>query len=91
MIGLNAKNVIQYIDLVSLGTVSMSICHPRESFRLAILKGISRVVMVHNHPSGNCEFSPEDTTLTKRFYDAGELLGIKVLDHIIISTTKRIK
>ena len=60
VIGLNIKNVIQYIDLVSLGTVSMTITHPREIFRLAILKGCYSIICCHNHPSQELTPSEED-------------------------------
>lgn len=83
-IGLNVKNVVQYVDLVTLGTLDCSLVHPREVFRLAIHRGISCLVLGHNHPSGDPYPSQEDITVTRKLQDGGNLLGIKVLDHVII-------
>ncbi len=60
--------------------------HPREAFSEVIKSNASSVIFVHNHPSGNTEPSEEDVKLTKQLMKAGELMGIKVLDHIIITT-----
>ena len=84
ILGLNTKNVIQYADLVSLGSLSSSIVHPRETFRLAVMKATASVIIGHNHPSGDTRPSQEDILLTKRLCQAGEVLGINVLDHVII-------
>jgi DNA repair protein RadC len=84
ILGLNTRNVIQYIDLVSLGTLGASLVHPREVFRFAIMKAISSLVMAHNHPSGDPEPSEEDLRITRRLIDAGRIVGIELLDHIII-------
>ena len=76
----------QEIDrhLVSIGTLTASLVHPREVYKPAILDSAAAVVFVHNHPSGDVTPSREDKALTKRLVDAGALLGIRVLDHIII-------
>ncbi len=84
ILGLNIKNVVQYADLVSLGSLSASIVHPRETFRLAVMKATAAIIVGHNHPSGDTKPSQEDILLTKRLCQAGEILGIKVLDHVII-------
>ncbi len=84
ILGLNTKNVIQYADLVSLGSLSASIVHPRETFRLAVMKATANIIIGHNHPSGDTQPSQEDILLTKRLSQAGEILGINVLDHVII-------
>jgi DNA repair protein RadC len=84
-IGLNIKNVVQYVELVSLGTLDASLVHPREVFRLAITKGVSAIVVGHNHPSGDVTPSKEDKEVTARLRACGELLGINVLDHVIIT------
>jgi DNA repair protein RadC len=86
ILGLNTKNVIQYADLVSLGSLSASIVHPRETFRLAVMKATAAIIVGHNHPSGDTKPSQEDILLTKRLCQAGEILGIKVLDHVIIGS-----
>jgi DNA repair protein RadC len=84
VVGLNNKNVIQYIDLVSIGTINEAIVHPREVFRYAITKAVSSILVAHNHPSGVTTPSKEDITTTKRLIDAGNILGITVLDHVIV-------
>ena len=84
VIGLNNKNVIQFIELVSLGTISETIVHPREVFRTLIIKSCSCFIVVHNHPSGDCTPSKEDQATTQRLVDSGILLGIPILDHVII-------
>jgi DNA repair protein RadC len=84
VIGLNTRCVIQYIDLTSLGTLNASLVHPREVFRFAIFKAVSSIILSHNHPSGDPEPSEDDLTLTKRLADAGRILGIELLDHIVI-------
>jgi len=84
VIGLNTRCVIQYIDLASLGTLNSSLVHPREVFRFAIFKAVSSIILSHNHPSGDPEPSEDDLSLTKRIADAGKILSIEVLDHIII-------
>jgi DNA repair protein RadC len=71
--------------IVSIGTVNASIAHPREVFEGAIKQAAVHIVLAHNHPSGNPQPSPEDITLTERLYHAGNLLGIPLLDHIIVT------
>jgi DNA repair protein RadC len=83
-IGTNVKLRIEYIDLVSLGTLSETVVHPREVFRYAIMKGVSSLILVHNHPSGDLTPSEQDEETTKKLKQAGEIIGIKVMDHIII-------
>jgi len=81
---LDTKNRIIGEEVVSVGTLNSSIIHPREVFSSAIKASASSVVIVHNHPSGECVPSEEDKEVTKMLCDAGEILGIKVLDHVII-------
>ncbi len=83
-IGLNTRNCIKYIELVSLGTVSASLVHPREVFRMAVMCAVSNVILVHNHPSGNPEPSEEDLRITCRLIDAGKIMGIEMIDHVVI-------
>jgi len=85
VVGLTTRNSIQYIDLASLGTLNASLVHPREVFRFAILRAVSSVILSHNHPSGDPEPSEDDITVTRRLVDAGRIIGIEVLDHIIIA------
>lgn len=84
VIGLSTRNAIQYIDLVSLGTLNASLVHPREVFRFSILKAVSSIILSHNHPSGDAEPSEEDMKITRRLVEAGKIIGIEVLDHIVI-------
>lgn len=84
VIGFNTRNNIKYIELVTLGLLDSSLAHPREVFRLAISQAVKRIVLVHNHPSGNLEPSKQDIGMTKQVYLAGEIIGIDLLDHIII-------
>ncbi|WP_055340043.1 DNA repair protein RadC [Paraclostridium sordellii] len=81
---LNTKNeIICDID-VSVGTLNMSLVHPREVFREAIKRNSNKIILMHNHPSGNIEPSNEDKNVTLRLIKCGELIGIEVIDHIII-------
>lgn len=81
---LNAKNEIIMTDDISTGSLMSAPAHPREVFSNALRRGAASVILVHNHPSGNPAPSREDHLLTERLVQAGELLGITVLDHIII-------
>ena len=81
---LNTKNEIIMVDNISIGSLNSSVVHPREVFSTAVRKSACSVIAVHNHPSGNPEPSQTDIDVTKRLVEAGELLGIKVLDHLII-------
>lgn len=87
VMGVNTKNQIQYLELVTLGVLDASLIHPREVFRYAIMRGVSSIIIVHNHPSGDPSPSSEDRTVTKRLKEAGKLLGIDVLDHVIVGDT----
>lgn len=73
------------VNVVSIGSLSMSIVHPREVFKSAILLNAAAVIASHNHPSGDTTPSPEDIALTERLKHAGEILGIRLLDHIILA------
>ncbi len=81
---LNTKNEPTNISVVAVGTLNKAIVHPREVFKTAILSNAANVIAFHNHPSGNAEPSQQDIQLTNRLYEVGELLGIKLLDHLII-------
>jgi DNA repair protein RadC len=84
VIGLNAKNRVINKHLVSIGTVSSALVHPRECFRPVLLDCASSVILAHNHPSGEPTPSAEDIKITRQLVSAGEVLGIGVLDHVII-------
>lgn len=79
------KNLIDY-KLLFIGTLNMSIAHPREIFKEAYLLSASSIICLHNHPSGNTNPSNEDKTLTSNLVAAGHILGIEIIDHIIISS-----
>lgn len=81
---LNTKNHIIARETLSIGTLNASLVHPREVFRAAIKHNSASLICVHNHPSGDPTPSPEDIGLTKRLTEAGELVGIEVLDHLVI-------
>ena len=82
---LNARHEVMGKETVSIGSLNASIVHPREVFKPAVLASAASVVLVHNHPSGDPEPSEEDLAITKRLVEAGELLGIQVLDHVIVA------
>lgn len=81
---LDTKNRINGIFEVSRGCLNSTIVHPREVFKRALLQNANSIMLVHNHPSGDPTPSREDMEITNRLIEAGNLLGIKVLDHIII-------
>lgn len=81
---LNRKNGIIGINTVSVGDLISSIVHPREVFKPAIVAGAASIIVAHNHPSGDPAPSRDDINVTKRLKEAGDILGINVLDHIII-------
>ena len=85
---LDTKNVIIAEETISIGDLSSTIVNPREVFKPAIKKSAKSIILVHNHPSGDPTPSMEDLQITKRLVDAGEILDISVLDHIIIGKDK---
>jgi DNA repair protein RadC len=81
---LNTKNQVIGQETLSIGSLNASIVHPREVFLAAIKRSSASIICVHNHPSGDPTPSPEDIQITARLAEAGKLLGIDVLDHVII-------
>jgi len=81
---LDAKNKPIKDVVISQGSLTQSLVHPREAFRPALRESAAAVIFAHNHPSGDPAPSPEDESITRRLSEAGKLLGIKVLDHIIL-------
>lgn len=81
---LNTKSEIITDRDVSVGTLNSSLVHPREVFKEAIRKSANKIILVHNHPSGNPEPSKEDKTVTSRLIECGNIIGIEIIDHIII-------
>ena len=81
---LDTRNKIIKDEIISIGTLNASIIHPREVFKSAIKESANSIILVHNHPSGDSEPSMEDREITEKLMEAGEILNIKVLDHVII-------
>lgn len=81
---LDGKNRIVCIDQVSVGSLNQSVVHPREVFKTCLLSNAAALILIHQHPSGDPAPSSEDIAITRRLIESGELLGIRVLDHIII-------
>lgn len=87
-IDLDARNQIISYEVVSIGTLTASLVHPREVFVGALLNKAAGVIVAHNHPSGETTPSPEDKETTRRLAKAGELLGVPVVDHLILGDGK---
>jgi len=85
---LNTKHEINAIHRVFTGSLNSSVAHPREIFRTAIINNGARVMIFHNHPSGNTEPSNADLDFTRKLVDSGEMLGIGVVDHIIVTNNE---
>jgi DNA repair protein RadC len=85
---LDTKNKIIKSELISLGILDASIVHAREIFRPAIKHSSSKIILIHNHPSGDPTPSKEDLEITKKLMEAGEIIGIEIVDHIIIGKEK---
>jgi len=83
------NNIICYED-ISVGSLNSSIVHPREVFNRAIKRSSASIILVHNHPSGDPTPSKEDINITRRLIEAGQIIGIRVLDHIIVGNKKYI-
>lgn len=83
-ISLNTKNQVLGIDNVSVGSLNSSLAHPREVFKDPIRRSAAAIILAHNHPSGDPTPSQEDILVTRRLVEAGRILGIEVLDHLII-------
>jgi DNA repair protein RadC len=82
---LNSANGLITVYTVSVGTLNASLVHPREVFKMALMVNAASVIVAHNHPSGNAEPSSEDVALTRQLVEAGQILGIPLHDHIIIT------
>ncbi len=82
-ISLNGAHEVMAISVVSIGLVNRTLVHPREVFAEAVRERATAIIIAHNHPSGNLQPSEEDAEVTRRLKQAGEILGIKILDHLI--------
>lgn len=86
VLSLDAKNKLNKKELISNGTLMSSLVHPREVFETAIRNSAAGIIVLHNHPSGDPEPSPEDRRVTAQLAEAGKVLGIPLLDHVIIGS-----
>lgn len=84
---LDVKLKIIAVNVVSVGSLSLTVVHPREVFKPAILSNACSIILAHNHPSGDPTPSREDITMSQRLREAGEILGIKVLDSLVIGAS----
>lgn len=84
---LNVRNQVIGYHLVSQGTVSASLVHPREVYKAALLSNACAVVLAHNHPSGSPQPSADDLKTTEQLVAAGKIMGVDVLDHLIVTDT----
>ncbi len=85
VICLNEKNQIITVHRCHTGSLGASIVHPREVFKTAIMNNAHSIIVAHNHPSGHCQCSPEDVTVSEKLIEIGEILNIEVLDSLIVS------
>lgn len=83
---LDTKNQPTCIQIVHIGSLNSSIVHPREVLKSALLSNSASIIVAHNHPSNVADPSPEDIEVTKRLIDAGKIIGVELLDHLIICT-----
>ncbi|BCR03074.1 DNA repair protein RadC [Desulfuromonas versatilis] len=81
---LDSKNKILCVDLVSSGSLSACVVHPREVLKSCLLSSCAALLLLHNHPSGNAEPSREDMEITTRIKEGAEIIGLKLLDHLVI-------
>jgi len=88
ILSLDSRNNLIKDAIISVGTLNANLVHPREVFSEAIKQNAASVILVHNHPSGDPEPSQDDLEITKRIQEAGKIMGIDVLDHIIITKNK---
>ena len=85
---LNTKNEPTSISVVSVGSLNTSIVHPREVFKTAVMSNSASIILAHNHPSSDITPSKEDIDITERIKQGGNILGIKLLDHLILGDGK---
>jgi DNA repair protein RadC len=85
IITLNGASEIIRFHTITVGLLNHSLVHPREVFRIAIKENAHSIICLHNHPSGNLEPSSQDIQVTKQLKEAGDIIGISVLDHIIVA------
>lgn len=89
VINLDTKNQPTHLNIASIGSLSATIVHPREIFKTAILTQSAGIILSHNHPSGDPSPSQEDIEVTSRLVEAGNIIGIRIIDHIIVGNNDR--
>lgn len=82
---LDNKSRVKGVEVVGIGIMTSALVHPRETYRRAVMIGAETIIVAHNHPSGDPEPSDEDTRVTKTLFEAGQILGIRLNDHLIFS------
>ncbi len=82
---LDIRNRAKLVELVSIGTLTSALVHPRETYRRAVMQGVASIIVGHNHPSGECDPSDEDIKVTKLLHESGQILGITFFDHVIFT------
>ena len=85
LVGLAHNNMLIFVELNSLGSVNMTTVNPMNVFRVALIKNASKVILVHNHPSGEVEPSDQDQEVTDRLIQVGKIINVEVVDHMVIS------
>jgi len=88
VLGLNTKNEVTFRKTVFVGSLNASICHPREIMKELVKRSCACAILSHNHPSGDTTPSPEDIQVTDRLVEAGRIIGIEIVDHIIVGSNK---
>lgn len=83
-LSLNTKNGVSAVRTISIGSLNANIVHPREVYKAALYDGAAHIIVAHNHPSGDPTPSREDIEITKKLSEAGKIMGISLLDHVII-------
>jgi DNA repair protein RadC len=86
---LNTKNEVLGVQEIYIGNVNSSVVRPAEVFRPAVRDNATSIIIVHNHPSGDPSPSPEDVSITRTLVDAGRLMGVELLDHLVIGSGNR--
>ena len=84
VLSFDSRNKFIGIDTITVGTLDSNLIHPRETFESAVRRHASRIIIAHNHPSGNTEPSQEDLEITRQLIEAGKIMGIEILDHLIV-------
>jgi DNA repair protein RadC len=85
VLSLDVRQKVKQVEVISIGTLTATLVHAREVYRRAITLGAARIIVAHNHPSKDCSPSDEDLVSTRKLWQAGDVLGIPLVDHIIFS------